>query len=131
MKVDMTNQPNNIVNADNNVNNVSSNSLNPDSAAARKPGVPETFTQSQEPAKTNAFPRPEDLEKALGKVKEKLNEIVDVGFEYFIDKDTNREVVKIIDRRTNEVIRQYPPEEILNMLKRMDEMLGFFVDERL
>ena len=128
MKVDMTNQPNNIGNADNNVN---PSGLNSDVAAARKPGVPETVTQGQEPMKTNTFPKPEDLEKALSEMKKKLNEVVDVGFEYSIDKDSNREVVKILDKRTNEVIRQYPPEEILNMIKRMDEMIGFFVDERL
>ena len=134
MKVDMTNQPNNIVNAynkANTVNNVNPSSLNPDSAAARKPGVPEALNQSQETLKANTFPKPEDLEKSMNELKKKFNEIVDVGFEYSIDKDTNREVVKILDKRTNEVIRQYPPEEILNMIKRMDEMIGFFVDERL
>lgn len=130
MKIEMTKQPNITANVDSNANNL--NNFNSDAATARKlSAVPEVSNQNQEPGKTNTFPESEDLEKALGKVKEKLNEIVDVGFEYSIDKDTNREVVKILDRRTNEVIRQYPPEAILNMLKRMDEMLGFFVDERL
>ena len=63
-------------------------------------------------------------------MKKKFNEIEDITFDYSIDKETNREVVKIMDSRTHEVIRQYPPEEILNMVKKMNELFGFFVDER-
>lgn len=74
--------------------------------------------------------RAEDLEQALLKVKERF-EKVNVGFDYSVDETTKRNVVKIIDKDTKEVIRQYPPEEILNMLQKMYEMLGIFVDQKL
>lgn len=82
--------------------------------------------QDSVPSNTEA----KDLEQALLKVKERF-EKVNVGFEYSIDETTKRKVVKIIDKDTKEVIRQYPPEEILNMLQKMYEMLGIFIDQKL
>jgi len=39
-------------------------------------------------------------------------------------------MVKVIDINTNEVIREIPPEKILDMVATMLEMAGIIVDER-
>ena len=100
-------------------------------AAGKLPGgnaEASSLDRSQDNAPNNTEAK--DLEQALLQVKERF-EKVNVGFEYSVDDTTKRNVVKIIDKDTKEVIRQYPPEEILNMLQKMYEMLGIFVDQKL
>jgi len=41
-----------------------------------------------------------------------------------IDKDLQEPVIKIIDKKTNEVVRQIPPEYLLELAKRIDELVG-------
>jgi len=66
--------------------------------------------------------------------EEQLKELMDnlkQKFEYYskylkieIDKDLHQPIVKIIDQKTNEVIKQIPPEEILKIMKKIEEMIG-------
>lgn len=43
---------------------------------------------------------------------------------FTVDKDSGEMVVKIIDRETDEVLRQIPQEEILEMRKRLADAAG-------
>ena len=45
-------------------------------------------------------------------------------------EDTNRVSIKVIDKDTEEVIREIPSEEALELIQRMWEMAGILVDER-
>ncbi len=47
-----------------------------------------------------------------------------------IHEDTNRVTIKIVDKDTKEVIREYPPEKTLDMIARVWDMAGLFVDEK-
>ncbi len=51
-------------------------------------------------------------------------------FEFSVHKKTKEIMVKVIDSETNEVIREIPPEKILDMVAKMWEMAGIIVDER-
>ena len=51
-------------------------------------------------------------------------------FEFSIHEKTKEIMVKVIDLDTNEVIREIPPEKILDMVAKMWEMAGIMVDER-
>ena len=64
---------------------------------------------------------------------ERANKAIDgpnKAFEYSIHKATNQIMVKVIDKDTNEVIREIPSEKILDMVAKMWELNGLFVDER-
>ncbi len=114
-----------------NLNGAIDNSTANGTASTRKlNAVQEESVQKAAQTKPDQLPQEEDLEKALGQVKQAFEHLSEIGFEYSIDKDTNREVVKIYDKQTKEVIRQYPPKEILSMLARMTEMMGFLVDTK-
>ena len=52
------------------------------------------------------------------------------NFEYSIHEGTKEIMVKVIDQDTKEVIREIPPEKILDMVAKMWEMAGILVDER-
>lgn len=45
-------------------------------------------------------------------------------------EDTNRVSIKVIDKDTEEVIREIPSEEALELIQRMWEMAGILVDEK-
>ena len=47
-----------------------------------------------------------------------------------IHEDTNRVTIKIIDKDTKEVIKEFPPEKTLDMIAKVWEMAGIMVDER-
>jgi len=69
---------------------------------------------------------PDQIIKAV----EKLNQITMLSNSYLqfsIHEETEKLVVKVIDEN-GEVIRQIPPEEMLEMLVRMEESLGAIID---
>ncbi len=51
-------------------------------------------------------------------------------FEYSIHEQTNTIMIKVIDTETNEVIREIPPEKILDLIAKLWELAGIIVDER-
>lgn len=51
-------------------------------------------------------------------------------FEFSIHEKTREIMVKVIDTQTDEVVREIPPEKVLDMVATMWEMAGIIVDER-
>ena len=47
----------------------------------------------------------------------------------FVDEDTGRPAFLVIDDETGELIREIPPEEVLELAARMKQMVGYLVDE--
>ena len=47
-----------------------------------------------------------------------------------IHDGTNRVMIKIVDKDTKEVIKEFPPEETLDMIEKVWELDGIMVDER-
>ncbi len=52
------------------------------------------------------------------------------SFEYSIHEETKEIMIKVIDRETKEVIREIPPEKILDLVAKLWEIAGILVDER-
>lgn len=50
--------------------------------------------------------------------------------EFSYHEQTKRVSIKVIDKDTQEVIREIPPEETLDMVEKMWELAGILVDER-
>lgn len=47
-----------------------------------------------------------------------------------IHDETNHVTIKIIDRDTKKVVKEYPPEKTLDMIAKVWEMAGLMVDEK-
>ena len=62
--------------------------------------------------------------KELNELMSKLN--CDLEFKYH--KEVNVMSVKMIDKKTDEVIKEYPPEEMVEGMIRAQEWLGAFLD---
>lgn len=50
--------------------------------------------------------------------------------EFKIYEDINRVAIKVIDRDSDKVIREIPPEESLELVQKLWEMAGLIVDEK-
>jgi flagellar protein FlaG len=72
---------------------------------------------------------PEVLEEVIKNLKEKLS-MLNTQLQIQIDKDTDIVVVKVIDKKTKEVIRQIPPEYVLKIAKYLDEIAGLLFSEK-
>lgn len=47
-----------------------------------------------------------------------------------IHEKTNRVTIKIVDKDTKEVIKEFPPEKTLDMIAKVWELAGILVDEK-
>jgi flagellar protein FlaG len=59
-----------------------------------------------------------------------LTEMLQTSITFKVDKETNSVVIKVIDKKNDEVIRQIPNEEILKLRKKMNEMTGILLSEK-
>lgn len=50
--------------------------------------------------------------------------------EFSYHEETKRVSIKVVDKDTQEVIKEIPPEETLEMVQKMWELAGILVDER-
>lgn len=69
------------------------------------------------------------VEKAIDKANYTF-EIQNRSLRFRIHERTNEVMVKVIDSETEEVIREIPPEKLLDMFANMLELAGLLVDER-
>ncbi len=72
-------------------------------------------------------------EKELIAAIEKANKALvgsETMFKFSIHEGTKEIMVRVINEETGEVIREIPPEKILDMVAKMWELAGIFVDER-
>jgi len=51
-------------------------------------------------------------------------------FEYSVHEKTNTFIVRVYDSESEELIREIPPERILDLVARLWEIAGLIVDER-
>jgi len=47
---------------------------------------------------------------------------------FSIDDSSKDVVVKVVDKDTGEVIKQFPPEQVLKLRERLSEMSGLLVE---
>lgn len=71
----------------------------------------------------------ESVIQAIEKANKQL-EMAMTNLKFSIHKETKQIMVKVIDSKTQEVIREIPPEKVLDMVAKMWERAGLFVDKK-
>ncbi len=72
-------------------------------------------------------------EEDVNKSVEKLNKFLEdenVHAVYERHEKLNQIMIKIVDDNTKEVIAEYPPKKILDMVAKMCEMVGILIDKK-
>jgi len=55
----------------------------------------------------------------------------DAGLRFRLHEDSERLMVQVVDRSANnEVIKEIPPEKMLDMVARIQDIIGLFIDTR-
>ena len=89
----------------------------------------QTNTQQQVNTKQTQQ-KSEQLKKAIAEMNRKINNSNEEAV-FGVHEDTNRIMIKIMDKETKEVIKEFPPEKTLDMIAKIWEMAGILVDEKL
>ena len=68
------------------------------------------------------------IKKAVDEINKKAHNSEAV---FGIHDATNRVTIKIVDKDTKKVLKEYPPEKTLDMIAKVWEMAGLLVDEKM
>ncbi|MEK8090573.1 flagellar protein FlaG [Thermithiobacillus plumbiphilus] len=77
----------------------------------------------------SAPPKPEAVKEAVRGVNEALR-MLSRSIEFSVDEDTGRQLVKVVDQETKQVLRQIPSEEMLAIAKGLDRLVGLLIRDK-
>lgn len=86
-------------------------------------------------AAVNAVPAvsPAEERQRVKQAVEQVNKAVPSfsrNLQFSVDEDTNRNIVRVVDTSTGDVIRQIPSEEILEIAKALDKLQGMIIRQK-
>lgn len=102
--------------------------------------VPQPLPQEAPARRENPAPeKPTNAKKVNENTREKIEQIARFMDDYVrssqrslsirVDGSTGRTIVRVISEEDGRIIREIPPEEVLNLAFRMDEMMGLLFDK--
>lgn len=99
----------------------------PASAMAKQFAAPvQTSIAVQQAAEAHSIGQVPEAIKNINNMMKALSR----SLEFSIDADTDRTIVKVVDKQTGDVIRQIPSEEALDIAKALDKSQGLLIKER-
>ena len=87
----------------------------------------ETKNGSDEHKESGITGNSEQLKKAVSDLNKKMSNAEAI---FGIHEETNRVMIKIVDKDSRKVIKEYPAEETLDMIAKVWEVAGIMVDEK-
>jgi flagellar protein FlaG len=89
----------------------------------------DTGQESAEDHISNKPLTPKQLEKVAQQLQDFVGDL-NRNIEFSVDKDSGRDVIKVIDKNTGDLLKQYPSEEVLTLVSKLSDMIGGFVDTK-
>jgi len=87
--------------------------------------------QVQAVAPVSSAATQEQVKSAVDQVNKVVQKMINgASIEFSVDQDTNVNVVKVMDKTTNEILRQFPSEEILTIAKVLDKLQGLLIKDK-
>ncbi len=87
--------------------------------------------EKEDPLKEREEREPMD-EESVSYMTQELNELmskINCNLQFQYHKEVNMMSVRMLDKRTHEVIKEVPPEEMLDQMAKAREWLGAFLDK--
>lgn len=85
-------------------------------------------SQPQDGAQHRNAPSESTVKQAVSDINKKINPNTIARYGYH--EETNRVTIKIVDKDSDKVIKEFPAEETLDMIAKVWELAGVFLDER-
>ncbi len=104
----------------------------PDSAVVVLSNAPPRHSQPEQKVELEQKAEPEiKISQALlTEVQHEIQMMRNVGLQFSVHETTGRTMVKVVDKETGKLIRQIPPEEFLNLIDKLNEMIGILFDKK-
>jgi flagellar protein FlaG len=87
-------------------------------------GAPNPVAEVHPPAHATT-----EIDAAVNKVNSALDAF-SFSLRFKIHDESNRVMVQVIDKETDELIREIPPERLLRLAAQIQEMIGLLLDTR-
>jgi flagellar protein FlaG len=71
----------------------------------------------------------EQLDKVAQQLQDFMGDL-NRNIQFVVDEDSGRDVIKVVDKTSGDLIKQYPSEEVLTLVSKLSEMVGGFVDAK-
>ncbi len=97
---------------------------------ASAPATPARRATLDNPAFASAPPVTQEAVAAAVQSANASMRSISSSIQFSLDQDSGRTIVKMIDTETDEVIRQFPSEEMLAISKSIDRMQGLLVNRK-
>jgi len=130
--MNVTNTDNSLVNSSNLTSNKTERSALHKPAAENDLAKNTARTEEQskssisEVSKTPAM-TPKQLEKVAQQLQDFMGEM-NRSLEFLVDKDSGRDVIKVLDKSTGDLVKQYPSEEVLGIISKLSNATGNLID---
>ena len=75
----------------------------------------------------------EELKQELEEKIEDMNKITETleeNLSFKLHDETDRIMVQVVNVKTNEVVKEMPPEEMLDLAAKIHKMVGLLIDEK-
>lgn len=71
----------------------------------------------------------EQVKQAVQKIQGVVDNLAH-NLRFSIDEDTGKTIIKVMDARTDEVIRQFPTEEAIEIARTLDKVQGLLFNDK-
>ena len=93
------------------------------------------YSQNYQQQQTKLQETEEQIQADNAKIRQAISEMTknvksNAEAVFGIHEKTNRVTIKMVDKETKKVIKEFPPDETLDMIARMWEIAGIMVDEK-
>ncbi|MBE3674276.1 flagellar protein FlaG [Pseudoalteromonas distincta] len=85
------------------------------------------YENNNQDEKTQPLER-EQLEQMAQQLQDFMGEM-NRSLQFKVDEDSGRDVIKVLDKNSGEVIKQYPSEEVLSLVSKLSESAGILIDQ--
>ena len=109
-----------------NISNISPPGNSVDSARVKSE---KTISQQNEPIPKETHVA-EVSPSLLDQVQQNINMMHNVSLQFSVHKATGRTMVNVTEQETGKLIRQIPPEQILDLAAKIDDMIGILFDKK-
>ena len=84
--------------------------------------------QTKEKSEQEIEAENERIKKAISNLNKKLDHNTEAVFG--VHEKTNRVTIKMVDKDTKKVVKEFPPDKTLDMIAKVWELAGIMVDEK-
>jgi len=94
-----------------------------------KPAVAPASSSVAAVQASSAAPKPDEVRASVGRINQTIQSL-SRDLEFTVDEDTKMNVVKVVDTKTKEIVRQFPSEEVLVIAKALDKLQGLLLKDK-